>query len=274
MMATLKEYGPGEDGYIWAYYVTTTENQSVKLLYSKSGFASTMIVDGESVPTVAGNYTFAEPDEHLVKLKITGNVTHWFRDTEVRKVYFPYQAITFPSGNFMFYNTQIWILRIPGPSNGTPRLKSAASAMSADNARLSDIEALNVSALTGTFISNNIKNLVVKGTFRSIPASFATGFNSVSNFQLVWYKSPNLTSVGKNFCRYMPRLVNLVMEVDTPPTINTENMFQSNGGRPTNIYVPYSADHSILDAWKAASGWSTYASRMKELTPDGEIPTA
>lgn len=32
----------------------------------------------------------------------------------------------------------------------------------------------------------------------------------------------------------------------------------------TIIYVPYSADHSILNAYKAATNWSTYASYMQE----------
>ena len=30
------------------------------------------------------------------------------------------------------------------------------------------------------------------------------------------------------------------------------------------IYVPYSADHSILESYKTASNWSTYASYMQE----------
>ena len=30
------------------------------------------------------------------------------------------------------------------------------------------------------------------------------------------------------------------------------------------IYVPYSADHSVLNAYKAANNWSTYADKMVE----------
>jgi len=30
------------------------------------------------------------------------------------------------------------------------------------------------------------------------------------------------------------------------------------------IYVPYSADHSILEAYKTANNWSTYATYMQE----------
>lgn len=40
------------------------------------------------------------------------------------------------------------------------------------------------------------------------------------------------------------------------------------------IYVPYSADHSILNAYKATSGWADrYLDYLYELNPDGTIPS-
>lgn len=49
----------------------------------------------------------------------------------------------------------------------------------------------------------------------------------------------------------------------TPPTLVNTNAFN---GIPDDciIYVPYSADHSILNAYKSASNWSSYASKMQE----------
>ena len=49
----------------------------------------------------------------------------------------------------------------------------------------------------------------------------------------------------------------------TPPTLSNINAFSS---IPADciIYVPYSEDHSILAAYKAATNWSTYASYMQE----------
>lgn len=49
----------------------------------------------------------------------------------------------------------------------------------------------------------------------------------------------------------------------TPPTLAKSNAFS---GIPNDckIYVPYSADHSILNAYKTATNWSTYASYMVE----------
>lgn len=49
----------------------------------------------------------------------------------------------------------------------------------------------------------------------------------------------------------------------TPPTLGGTSVFQN---MPTDckIYVPYSQDHSILEAYKAATNWSTWQSYMLE----------
>ena len=50
---------------------------------------------------------------------------------------------------------------------------------------------------------------------------------------------------------------------ETPPTLNNTRAFI--GSKSTSIfYVPYSEDHSILEAYKSATNWSTYASRIQE----------
>lgn len=50
---------------------------------------------------------------------------------------------------------------------------------------------------------------------------------------------------------------------NTPPTLAATNAFT--GIRDDcKIYVPYSEDHSILNAYKTASNWSSYASYMEE----------
>jgi hypothetical protein len=54
----------------------------------------------------------------------------------------------------------------------------------------------------------------------------------------------------------------------TPPTLNSTNAFgnmDNFGGK--KIYVPYSADHSILNAYQTKTNWSTYASYIVEESP-------
>ena len=53
----------------------------------------------------------------------------------------------------------------------------------------------------------------------------------------------------------------------TPPTLANANAFGglTTGNAPTpRFLVPYSEDHSILEAYKTASNWSTYAQYMEE----------
>ena len=49
----------------------------------------------------------------------------------------------------------------------------------------------------------------------------------------------------------------------TPPTLSATSAFSS---IPSDciFYVPYSADHSVLNAYKGASTWSNYSGRMQE----------
>lgn len=53
-----------------------------------------------------------------------------------------------------------------------------------------------------------------------------------------------------------------------PPTIGGSAFGANNY---LKIYVPYSSDHSILDAYKAS--WTALTSKIYELNPDGTIPT-
>lgn len=70
---------------------------------------------------------------------------------------------------------------------------------------------------------------------------------------------------------------NVIVRADTPPTLGSNAFHKYNSGVASintalKIYVPYSEDHSILEAYKAATNWSVHASRIFELTEDGEIP--
>ena len=49
----------------------------------------------------------------------------------------------------------------------------------------------------------------------------------------------------------------------TPPTVAATNSL-SGIQSYTTIYVPYSADHSILEAYQTATNWATHASKMQE----------
>lgn len=56
------------------------------------------------------------------------------------------------------------------------------------------------------------------------------------------------------------------LKPETPPTLSNTNAFSSQISDASNciFYVPYSEDHSILEAYKTATNWSTFASKMQE----------
>jgi hypothetical protein len=90
--------------------------------------------------------------------------------------------------------------------------------------------------------------------------------------------SSSFTAFGYGACirgGQAPQTV--IIHATTPPTSGGRPFYYDRGGgsfyiNPSvRIYVPYSADHSILAAYQAASGWSEFANYMYEYH---EVPAA
>lgn len=62
-----------------------------------------------------------------------------------------------------------------------------------------------------------------------------------------------------------------IIRATTPPTLANANAFTTNNVK--KIYVPYSADHSVLSTYQNASIWSGFTAYLAELDQDGNIPT-
>ncbi len=69
-----------------------------------------------------------------------------------------------------------------------------------------------------------------------------------------------------NSCTYIS---GYILNSALPPTIDDTSLSASS---TIPIYVPYSADHSVLDTYKTTRGWSNYANYIFELNENGEIP--
>ncbi len=72
----------------------------------------------------------------------------------------------------------------------------------------------------------------------------------------------------------------VIMRKTTPPTLGNDQVFHRDNGlggfyinSGIKIYVPWSSDHSILDAYKAATNWRVYANYIYELDENGDIPS-
>jgi surface protein len=82
---------------------------------------------------------------------------------------------------------------------------------------------------------------------------------------------PNITNIAGsyNFGGCAAGL-QIVIRATTPPALGNAQQSLPSGA---NYYVPYSADHSILEAYQSATNWSSYASRILELDENGDIPS-
>lgn len=80
-----------------------------------------------------------------------------------------------------------------------------------------------------------------------------------------------VSTIGTRAFQDCTALVALIVRADTPPSLGSDALTGTNAN--LKIYVPYSSDHSILQAYQAASGWSSYSTKMYELDENGEIPS-
>lgn len=111
---------------------------------------------------------------------------------------------------------------------------------------------------TSTFASCNNLEVV------SIPPSVTTissGFQTCYNLGCIVIPS-TVTSLGSNAFASDVGTGEYYFNPTTPPAIASNTFY--NIMDDTIFYVPYSADHSILDAYKTATNWSSYASRIQE----------
>ena len=76
-----------------------------------------------------------------------------------------------------------------------------------------------------------------------------------------------VTSLPNQAFRDNPRCLEYHFLQETPPTAGT-SVWYSEVEENMKIYVPYSADHSILEAYQTATNWSSFASTIIEEDPE------
>jgi hypothetical protein len=105
----------------------------------------------------------------------------------------------------------------------------------------------------------NLSDITIPDGVTSIDSSVFYNCYNLSSIAI----PDSVTSIGSSAFSNCYGVAEYYLAPTTPPTLASTNAFN---GIPSDciIYVPYSADHSILNAYKTASGWSTYASKMQE----------
>lgn len=105
--------------------------------------------------------------------------------------------------------------------------------------------------------TTNLKRIILPKQLTAIGQSvFNSSFKTGGRIDV-----GNVTSIGYA-CFYVAKPDTFVLHSPTPPSVGSAALY---GMDNTKFFVPYSADHSILTAYKTASGWSTYANNIFEL---------
>lgn len=260
---------PGMDGKIWVYYNVTSTDNATTLINNTTGLTSTMLVDGISCTTTK-TYTFNTTGEHLVQFGINGTALKGtFYGTTIDRIYLPSNlVVTSGKANAIFYNCSLKkYCKAIGPISENP-FGGSIGAIN-NNAQI-EINGLT-NWTTTDFNTNGVKEYVVKGTFNTIPSGGFCGFNYTNDYKYIWVESPNLTTINGNNFKNLQFIKIIVINVSIPPTMSGSGQFTSINNT-FKLFVPYSSNHSILDAYKEADTFSTFSTRIYELNPDGTIP--
>ena len=114
-------------------------------------------------------------------------------------------------------------------------------------------------ALNGAYY---LKSVTIPQSLTSIPNSFIRDALGITKITV----PSSVTSIGTYAFASCSRLFEFHFLRTTPPTIAATSTFSSLAKNQL-IYVPYSADHSILNAYKTATNWSSFADNIVEELP-------
>lgn len=115
-------------------------------------------------------------------------------------------------------------------------------------------------------IGTNFCSWAYQLEYFAAPGTYVTATNTFcrDNYKLRKIILPESVTTISDYAFTDNPLKEFHVRSTTPPTIaNTRGMPHISALNGV-IYVPYSADHSILEAYKTATNWSTYAQYMQE----------
>ena len=105
----------------------------------------------------------------------------------------------------------------------------------------------------------NLERFIISASATQFKAQFLT-----QPYSIVKLIFPSTFTNINGLESYFYSLKEIHCKATTPPTLS--GTYFNSAPSDLVIYVPYSADHSVLETYKTASNWSTYASKMQEET--------
>ena len=263
------EIVPGSDGYCWFYYEITNTSSDTQLTYDGRDIpGKKIIVDGVevSVPNNSNGikYRFNTTGKHLVKIPfntIGATAYSWFYNIKTLTEAYLAGDVDKIGANAFAGCSALQTLVF------SDLMTSFNMSMINNASNLKSLSTKNVTTISGSIGTGN--NSLERMDFPNVVTMSAILDNGRNTSVKLVDVGPSIQTINGTWL-YHSGVTTIIVRATTPPTAQSAVY-----GLQTDykVYVPYSADHSILNAYKAASGWSNAASRMYELNPDGTIPT-
>lgn len=121
------------------------------------------------------------------------------------------------------------------------------------------LEPYSGTAMTRLYSAVSLTHFVVMGTYTTISD------DSVRNTMVKKLYIPSTVTAisGITTFAYNPDLIEVHLRPINPPTLANSGAFRDRNANCI-FYVPYSEDHSILEAYKTATNWSSFADYFQE----------
>ena len=269
-----------DDGKLWVYYnVTTTEsdtqilhrnvNASYKrtFIYMEVDDGTGMDLSNSSTNSVI-NYRFSSTGEHLVKFTLNTGITDpyaCFRNSAqpVKRIYFPSTITSLTKAFYYDCGTATGmyhldsITTLGSQSNPTFQISGNSTVM---------IAPLKFPGLTSVrtdtaIISGGMPNLLDLGSLTTLWTRTGSA-NGTSNMNKIVIPA-TVTNMNNYFCWRTYNLKCVICKPTTPPTLGSD-AFNGLNNYAFKIYVPKNS----VDAYKAATNWSTWASKIEAIPDD------
>lgn len=150
-------------------------------------------------------------------------------------------------------------LKIVSIGYGSITSNTAASRVTSEVRRLEMLTLPNISEFANaTVILNDwaIKRFVASGNYTTLYGGFFREAGFINKLVI-----PSSVTTISDYAMTNSSIKELHLKPTTPPTVANTRGLPNNYG---TIYVPYSADHSILNAYQTATNWTGLASIMQE----------
>jgi len=222
---------PVETRVVVKYNVTSTISPT-KLVNNTNSF-SEIDIDGIIQQSVVSEYTFKTTGEHTVKYTLTdptsiGSVA-FNGCSSLTSIYIPDSVTTIGQSAFQSC-TSLKSINIPSGVTS-----------------IGDFAFSDCSGLTSCTIGSGVTSI---GQSAFARCTSLTGINIPSG----------VTSIGSRAFQACGSLTSITVNATTPPTLSNVNAFVNTNDCP--IYVPSGS----VDAYKAATNWSSLASRIQAIS--------